>query len=132
MSLGVSLCFQGFDRELDSLPGDYAPPRGVLLLALDGTRAAGCVALRPAGDGDCEMKRMYVRPAYRGTGLGRRLAQEIVARARRLGYARIKLDTLPQLVAAQQLYASMGFVEIPRYNDNPVDQVRFMALELGS
>ena len=130
-SLGVSLCFQGFDRELARLPGEYAPPRGALLLALHGDAAAGCVALRPLAGTEAEMKRMYVRPAYRRSGLGRRLAEEIIACARRLGYTRIKLDTLPSLIEAQRLYASLGFVDVPRYNDNPVEHVRFMALDLS-
>lgn len=129
--LGVTLCFQGFERELASLPGDYAPPRGALLLALDGLALAGCVALRPLAAEDAEMKRMYVRPAYRGAGLGRRLAREVISRARGMGYARIKLDTLPSLAEAQRLYSSLGFVDIPRYNDNPIERVRFMALELA-
>lgn len=129
--LGVSLCFQGFDRELARLPGEYAPPRGALLLALDGDHPAGCVALRPLGAGEAEMKRLYVRPAWRGTGLGRRLAEEAIARARRMGYARVKLDTLPELAEALALYAKLGFVDTPRYNDNPVERVRFLALELG-
>lgn len=129
--LGVSLCFQGFDRELAGLPGDYAPPRGALLLALDGESAAGCAALRPLDDGHAEIKRVYVRPEYRGAGLGRALTEDVIARARRLGYASLKLDTLPQLVEAQRLYERLGFVDIPRYNDNPVDKVRFMALTLS-
>ena len=128
--LGVSLCFQGFDKELATLPGEYAPPRGVLLLARDGEVCAGCIALRPLMGNDAEMKRLYVRPAYRGSGLGRRLAEEVIARARGMGYSTLKLDTLPQMTGAQALYTSLGFVDTPRYNDNPVEQVRFMALAL--
>lgn len=128
--LGVSLCFQGFDRELARLPGDYAPPRGVLLLATRGGHAVGCAALRPLGKGIAEMKRLYVAPVARGTGLGEALARDIVARARALGYRELKLDTLPGMAAAQALYARLGFRDCAPYNDNPVDGVRFMALDL--
>lgn len=129
--LGVSLCFQGFDRELATLPGDYARPRGRLWLARSGGEPAGCVALRPLGPGVAEMKRMYVRPAHRGTGLGRRLAELAIATARELGYERLVLDTLPQLQTALALYARLGFVDTKKYNDNPIEGVRFLALDLG-
>ena len=129
--LGVDLCFQGFARELASLPGDYAPPRGRLLIARDAGEPVGCVALRPLGDADCEMKRMYVRPSHRGSGLGRALAERIVAEARALGYRNMKLDTLPRLEAAMALYRSLGFVEAARYNDTPVEGVRYFALGLA-
>jgi putative acetyltransferase len=112
-SLGVSLCFQGFQAEVAGLPGDYGPPRGSLLLArvADATSLVGLVALRPVRDGNgvCEMKRLYVRAAARGCGLGRRLAMAIMAEAARLGYRRICLDTLPEMRAAQALYRSLGF-----------------------
>jgi len=111
--LGVSLCFQDFEAEVAGLPGDYAPPRGQMLLA----RAApeegpvGCVALRPVAGaaGRCEMKRLYVRPAARGSGLGRALAQAVMDEGRRLGYRHMCLDTLPSMAAAQALYRSLGF-----------------------
>jgi GNAT superfamily N-acetyltransferase len=128
--LGVSLCFQGFDRELAVLPGDYAPPRGRLILALAGDRPAGCVALRPLFHRDAEMKRLYVRAVHRGSGLGRVLADRIIAEARALGYETLKLDTLPQMHAAQRLYEKLGFRDTAPYNDNPVNGVRFMALTL--
>jgi putative acetyltransferase len=129
-ALGVSLCFQGFDAELAALPGDYAPPRGRLFLARKAGEPAGCVALRPLFHRDAEMKRLYVRPAHRGSGLGRILAERVVAQARALGYAALKLDTLPAMHAAQNLYAKLGFRDTSPYNDNPVDGVRFLSLEL--
>ena len=129
--LGVSLCFQGFERELASLPGDYAPPGGRLVLALAEGVPAGCVALRPLGERDAEMKRLYVRPEHRGTGLGRKLALHVIEAARACGYETLKLDTLPQMAAAQALYRELGFRDAAPYNDNPVAGVRFMALELA-
>ena len=129
-AIGVSLCFQGFERELDSLPGDYAPPRGRLLLARSAGAPLGCVALRPLGAREAEMKRLYVRSAARGTGLGRRLAQAAIDAARELGYATLRLDTLPGMQAAQALYANLGFRDTEPYNDNPLAEVRFMALAL--
>jgi ribosomal protein S18 acetylase RimI-like enzyme len=130
--LGVSLCFQGFDAELAGLPGDYAPPRGRLVLALVAGRPAGCIALRPLFHRDAEMKRLYVRPAHRASGLGRMLALHIIAEAKALGYETLKLDTLPQMSAAQRLYEKLGFRDTAPYNDNPVTGVRFMALDLAA
>ena len=131
-ALGVSLCFQGFDAELAALPGEYAPPRGVLILALHRGAPAGCVALRPLFHRDAEVKRLYVRPAHRGSGLGRILAERVVGDARSLGYEELKLDTLPQMQAAQRLYEKLGFRDTAPYNDNPVAGVRHMALDLGT
>ena len=125
-SLPFARDFQDFDRELAELPGDYAPPRGALLLA----RGAGCVGLRPLDTTTCEMKRLYVRPPARGTGLGRRLAEAIVGEARSLGYARMRLDTVPDMAAALSLYAELGFREIPPYRANPIPGAVFLELEL--
>ncbi len=125
-SLSFALDFQDFDRELDELPGAYAAPHGALLLA----RGEGCVGLRPIDETTCEMKRLYVRPSARGTGLGRRLAEAIVAEARRLGYSHMRLDTVPEMDTAQSLYARLGFREIAPYRPNPVPGARFLELEL--
>ena len=130
--LAVSLCFQQFDHELATLPGDYARPRGRLILARIAGEAAGCVALRALAPGVAEMKRLYVRPAYRGMGIGRTLAECVIDEARALGYRTLKLDTLPSMNDAQRMYAELGFVDTPAYNDNPVDGVRFLALDLGA
>ncbi|HEU0038281.1 MAG TPA: GNAT family N-acetyltransferase, partial [Verrucomicrobiae bacterium] len=121
---------QDFERELTALPGRYAPPAGSLLLALDGTNAAGCAALRNIGDGICEMKRLYVRPAFRGKGLGRALASDIIAAARQIGYERMRLDTLSSMKEAIALYQSLGFRRIAPYYDNPNRGAVFMELDL--
>jgi len=129
-SLPFDLAFQGFDRELAELPGDYAPPRGALLVAHLGERIGGCVALRPFGDATCEMKRLFVAPDARGAGLGRLLAEAIIGEARRLDYSAMRLDTTPGMETAQALYAQLGFREIAAYRHNPVDGTRFLELEL--
>jgi GNAT superfamily N-acetyltransferase len=130
--LGVDLCFQGFAEELQTLEAMYGPPGGVVLLAHAQAQPVGCVALRPAGGGDCEMKRLFVRPAARGMGLGRRLAEAILSEASALGYQRMVLDTLEQLVAARALYEALGFREIAPYYDNPLAGVRYFARELAT
>jgi putative acetyltransferase len=130
-SLGFSLCFQNFDQELKRLPGKYAPPDGRLLLAMEDDELAGCIALRKLEDGVCEMKRLFVRPAYRSHGLGRMLVETIIDEARMLGYTQMRLDTLPGLMdKAIALYRSFGFSEIGPYCENPVEGAKFMQLEL--
>ncbi len=128
--LGVDLCFQGFQQELDGLPGDYAPPDGQLLLVIEDDQAVGCVAMRKLGDGICEMKRLYVRPGHRGKGLGRKLAEAIIQEARRSGYQKMRLDSLTSLKEAAGLYRSLGFTEISPYRYNPLPDVIFMELGL--
>jgi putative acetyltransferase len=129
-SLGFSLCFQGFSEELAALPGMYAPPSGRLLLGYRGGEPAGCAALRPSGSGVCEMKRLYVRPAYRASGLGRLLVERIIWGARQAGYKRMRLDSLPSMHAAIQLYRRLGFQEIAPYTTNPVEGAVFLELQL--
>jgi putative acetyltransferase len=129
-SLPFELGFQDFERELAELPGAYAPPRGALLVAHDAGRVTGCVALRPLTGDICELKRLFVLPAARGTGLGRRLAAAVLDEARRLGYSRIRLDTTPGMEAAQALYEELGFEETAPYRHNPVPGTRFLELEL--
>ena len=119
--IDVDLCFQEIDAEIDGLPGKYAAAHGgVLLLALNDTQPAGCVALRALDAGVCEMKRLWVREAFRGAGLGELLARTILQRAAQLGYGVIRLDTLAQMNRAQRLYAQLGFRQIPAYYDNPI------------
>jgi ribosomal protein S18 acetylase RimI-like enzyme len=147
ISIGTDLCFQGFAEEQKTLPGAYAPPRGEILMARAGRAAAGVVALRPlptyggerltcggagrTGAGDtCEMKRRYVRPAFRAARLGRRLAERVIAESRRLGYRALVLDTLKEMTSAQALYRTLGFTEIEAYYENPLEGVRYFQLAL--
>ncbi|MCH8273322.1 MAG: GNAT family N-acetyltransferase [Armatimonadetes bacterium] len=128
--LGFHLCFQNFDEELRTLPGNYAPPAGRLYLAVLGGRIAGCVGLRRIAEGVCEMKRLYARLEFRGKGIGRRLAQAVIEEARRIGYKTMRLDTLSRMEEARSLYRSLGFLEIEPYTHNPMDGAVFMELEL--
>jgi len=139
-SLGFSLCFQNFDKELAELPGDYAPPEGRLLLAECAGRLAGCAALHKihsatadarSGFEFCEMKRLYLRPQFRGKGLGRMLAERIIAEARQIGYRRMRLDTVePVMKDAVGMYRRLGFKEIAAYRENPQSGTLYMELEL--
>jgi ribosomal protein S18 acetylase RimI-like enzyme len=134
-SLGVDLCFQNFEAELARLPGEYAAPAGALLLALVNGQVAGCGALRALPEVDyanaCEMKRLYVRPAFRRLGLGRQLAQALFDRGLQAGYSTMLLDTLDDMEAARELYASLGFEEIPPYYFNPIAGAHYLKADLG-
>jgi len=128
--LGIDLSFQGFADELVTLPGLYAPPHGRLLLALAAGEAVGCTALRPLEDAVCEMKRLYVRPRFRGQGIGMLLARRIVEEARAIGYLTMKLDTLPSMQAAIRLYQTLGFNQCAAYYETPLPDTVFMELRL--
>jgi putative acetyltransferase len=130
-SLGFSLCFQNFDKELDGLPGHYAPPEGRLLLAEYEDQLAGCVAMRALEPDACEMKRLYLRPQFRGKSLGRALADRIIAEARHIGYQSMRLDTVePVMKDAVAMYRKLGFKEISPYRSNPIAGAMYMQLEL--
>ncbi|MFO1303354.1 MAG: GNAT family N-acetyltransferase [Burkholderiales bacterium] len=130
--LAIDLCFQGFEEELATLPGKYAPPRGRLFLAGDATDPVGCIALRPLDEpGVGEVKRLYVRPVARGTGLGRALAETVIEHARAIGYRELRLDTADWMHEAIRLYATLGFKERPPYYHNPMPGVVFMSLALS-
>jgi ribosomal protein S18 acetylase RimI-like enzyme len=129
-SLDFDLGFQNFDEELANLPSGYGEPGGCILLAEYQGRNVGCVALRASGDDVCEMKRLYVQPSFHGRGIGRALAEAIIEEARRIGYKRMRLDTVPSMEAARSLYRSLGFTEIGPYRYNPIDGAVFMELKL--
>jgi putative acetyltransferase len=133
-SLAIDLCFQGFDDELTQLPGEYAAPRGALLLAWSDGVLAGCCALRPLDASDyanaAEMKRLFVRPAFRGLGLGRQLTEGILNEARQLGYACVLLDTLDDMESARALYEDLGFEEIPPYYHNPIAGAHYLKVDI--
>jgi ribosomal protein S18 acetylase RimI-like enzyme len=128
--LNVDLCFQGFEEELAGLPGNYAPPDGALLIGLSGNEAVGCVAVRRLDPETCEMKRLFVKPRVRRSGLGRRLAQEIISAAQALGYSLMRLDTLDKLSEAIRLYESLGFKRTGPYYANPLPGVLYWELDL--
>jgi putative acetyltransferase len=131
-SLDVDLCFQGFAEELARLPGEYARPAGRLLLVFDGEQAVGCGALRPIDEVVCEMKRVYLRPSVRGKGAGRVLMRTLIEMAREIGYERMRLDTLPSMTRAQEIYRALGFREIAAYRANPVPGASFLELDLNT
>ena len=135
-SLDVDLCFQGFEEELATLPGAYAQPHGLMLLAIVDGAVAGSGAFRPLPDADypnaCEMKRLYVRPAFRRFGLGRILAQQLMDRATEAGYSSMLLDTLDDMEAARGLYESLGFVEVPPFYFNPIPGAHYLKADLGA
>jgi putative acetyltransferase len=134
-SLNVDLCFQNFEAELAALPGEYAAPKGHLLLAFVDGELAGCGGVRALPDADyanaCEMKRLYVRPAFRRFGLGRLLVQALLDEARRAGYSVLLLDTLDDMEAARSMYASLGFEEIPPYYFNPIPGAHYLKTVLA-
>ena len=129
-SLGFELHFQDYRKEIAELPGDYTLPGGCLLLAEQGNKIIGCVALRKISDTICEMKRMYIRPKFRGRGFGKKLAYSVIAKARKMGYRRMRLDTIAFMKEAITLYQSLGFIEIPPYRYNPMEGAKFMELVL--
>lgn len=131
--LGISLCFQNFEQEVANLPGDYQPPHGRLLLCEHDGSVAGCIALRKLEPGTCEMKRLYIRPDFRGKGLGKSIVKAIIQEARELGYKNMRLDTLPgRMDEAISLYRSLGFREIAPYYENPAPETLYMELNLQS
>lgn len=134
--LGIDLCFQGFAQELDRLPGDYAEPAGLLLLASVDGSPAGCCAFRSLSSSDhlnaCEMKRLFVRPAFRGLGIGRLLVEEVMTRAAMAGYSNMLLDTLSDMEAARALYQEVGFVEVAPYYHNPLPGAHYLKADLAS
>jgi carbonic anhydrase len=129
-ALGLDLGFQDFEREMREFPGEYTPPEGCLLLATNGEESAGCAGLRPLEPGICEMKRLYVRPRYRGMGMGEQLARSVITEARSLGYSAMRLDTLPAMQAAIGMYRELGFQPIAPYYWNPVEGALFFELKL--
>ncbi len=131
VELGVDLSFQDFDEEIQNLPGEYSPPKGCILLALDDSSPVGCIAIRPISQDICEMKRLYVSPEKRGTGIGRKLVSELIIEARKKGYRKMRLDTLSRMKEAVSLYKSFGFTPIPPYRYNPLKGAVFLELDIN-
>ena len=131
-SLGFSLCFQDFDKELAALPGEYAPPNGCLILAVADSKPCGCVALHKLEESICEMKRLYIKPKYRGKGFGKLLVNAVIDEAKKIGYTKMRLDTVPQMKEAINLYRQIGFKEIEPYRENPIDGALYMEMDLLS
>ncbi len=131
-SLNFSLCFQNFDKELKNLPGDYSPPKGSLLLSEYNGIPAGCVGLRKFENDICEMKRLYVKNNFRGLKIGRMLVYKIIDEAKRIGYKKMRLDTIQTMQAAQNLYKSLGFYEISSYGNHPIEGTIYMELNLDT
>lgn len=129
-SLGFSLCFQNFDKELANLPGDYSPPDGRLILALDENKPIGCVALRKLEKDICEMKRLYIKPEMRGIGLGEQLVRTVIDEAVKIGYMKMRLDTVPKMKEAIDLYSKIGFKEVGPYRENPIEGAMYMEMDL--
>ena len=125
-SLNFSLCFQDFDQELETLPGAYVAPKGFILLAFQNSKPIGCVALRFLEAGVSEMKRLYVKPDSQGLGIGRALTEELMQKAKKIGYKKIRLDTVPSMKAAINMYAAMGFYSIPAYRENPIEGTTYL------
>ena len=123
--LGIDLCFQGFEEELATLPGSYASPKGVILIAIEDREVAGCVGIRPIVENEAELKRLYVKPGYQGQGIGKRLFHAAMSKAKSIGYTSIVLDTLPTMQTAKLLYVAYGFKKIPAYYRNPEDGVEY-------
>jgi putative acetyltransferase len=130
-SIGYDLSFQDFDREVAALPGEYAPPNGCILIARKESEAVGCVAMRRISNEICEMKRLYVRPRFRGRGLGNSLALSVIREAKRRSYHKMRLDTLPSMIEALALYESLGFKQIAPYRHNPIQGAVFLELDLS-
>ncbi len=128
--IGIDLCFQGFEEELKTLPGKYAPPKGIILFACEEDELAGCAALRPLEEGVCEMKRLYVKPEMRGRGIGTALAKEIVAFAKNTGYKKMRVDTLDSMTTARAIYEGLGFKIIGGYYESPLENVSYMELDI--
>jgi len=130
-SLDFKLCFQDFDKELASLPGEYAPPSGRLFIAIEKSKPVGCVGLRPLQDGACEMKRLYVKPDHRREGIGRAMAQLVISEANAIGFSKMRLDTVSSMIPAITLYKSLGFREISPYRFNPIEGAVYLELDLA-